>query len=151
MTALRRTESQNGRTRWGCRCSCGTLHTVDAHNLKKGKIKSCGCKRYQNDWSMVNISGQRFGRLVVACATDKRDKKGSVYWHCRYDCGNELNVTENCLVHGNCKSCGCLRQEVWKNIPNQLHWVDGTCVEMLEKRKSRCDNISGFRRGAFAF
>ncbi len=50
-----------------------------------------------------------------------------------------------CLLHGNYRSCGCLRQEIWKELPGQLHMVDGTCVEMLEKRKHRSDNTSGFR------
>ena len=56
-----------------------------------------------------------------------------------------MEVTEDGLLHGNYKSCGCLRQEIWKELPGQLHMVDGTCVEMLEKRKHRSDNTSGFR------
>ena len=31
------------------------------------------------------------------------------------------------------------------NIPNTLHRIDGTCVEILERRKYRRDNTSGFR------
>ena len=54
-------------------------------------------------------------------------------------------MTENGLVHGNNKSCGCLKEEIQKQISSQLHMVDGTCVEMLEKRKYRSDNTSGFR------
>lgn len=68
-----------------------------------------------------------------------------MFWHCRCDCGNEVDVTEDGLLHGNYRSCGCLRQEIWKELPGQLHMVDGTCVEMLEKRKHRSDNTSGFR------
>lgn len=49
------------------------------------------------------------------------------------------------LVSGKKKSCGCLKAENQKNISKQLHLVDGTCVEMLEKRKYRKDNTSGFR------
>ena len=94
---------------------------------------------------VTDISGQKFGRLTALYHTDKRSKKGSVFWHCRCDCGNELEVTEDGLLHGNYKSCGCLRQEIWKELPGQLHMVDGTCVEMLEKRKHRSDNTSGFR------
>lgn len=94
---------------------------------------------------VTDISGQKFGRLTALYHTDKRSKKGSVFWHCRCDCGNEVEVTEDGLLHGNYKSCGCLRQEIWKELPGQLHMVDGTCVEMLEKRKHRSDNTSGFR------
>lgn len=93
----------------------------------------------------LELEGQRFGHLTALYHTDKRSKKGSVFWHCRCDCGNEVEVTEDGLLHGNYKSCGCLRQEIWKELPGQLHMVDGTCVEMLEKRKHRSDNTSGFR------
>lgn len=92
-----------------------------------------------------DLTGQRFGRLVALNRTGRHDKKGSVYWRCRCDCGNELEVTENSLVFGNYRSCGCRRQEVWKDIHNKLHRMDGTCVEWIEKRKSRSDNTSGFR------
>ena len=48
-------------------------------------------------------------------------------------------------MHGGYKSCGCLQSENRKNISTQLHILDGTCIEMLEKRKYRRDNTSGFR------
>ena len=54
-------------------------------------------------------------------------------------------MTQNNLVYGQYKSCGCLKAENHQNLPNQLHHVDGTCVEWLEKRKHRSDNVSGFR------
>ena len=74
-----------------------------------------------------------------------RSERISMIAQCRCDCGNEVDVTEDGLLHGNYRSCGCLRQEIWKELPGQLHMVDGTCVEMLEKRKHRSDNTSGFR------
>ena len=87
----------------------------------------------------------RFGRLVALSPTKERDRKGSVYWQCICDCGKEAKVTENGLVHGNNRSCGCLKRENQKRVVDQLHMVDGTCLEWLEKRKSRSDNTSGFR------
>lgn len=63
----------------------------------------------------------------------------------RPDCGGEICVSENGLVHGNYRSCGCLKKEIQKDIYQQLHFIDGTCLEMLEKRKHRKDNTSGFR------
>lgn len=145
LTVLWRTENRNGRTCWVCRCSCGRLHTATAHNLKNNHIRSCGASSHRSERGMADISGRRFGRLTALYATSERDKKGSIVWHCRCDCGNETEVTEDGLVHGTYRSCGCLREEIRKNIPNQLHRVDGTCVEWLEKRKYRRDNTSGFR------
>ena len=51
-----------------------------------------------------DLSGQKFellGMLTAQYATEKRDKRGSVYWHCVCDCGNEVDVTAAGLVHGN--------------------------------------------------
>lgn len=145
LTVLHRTESLKGRTRWVCQCSCGNQTIVTTRSLKEGKVKSCGCKQHSFPHNVADISGQRFGRLVAQYPTSNRSKKGSVLWHCRCDCGNELEVSEDGLVHGHFRSCGCLKREIQQNIKNQLHLVDGTCVEWLEKRKSRSDNTSGFR------
>ena len=92
-----------------------------------------------------DLSGQKFGMLTAQYATEKRDKRGSVYWHCVCDCGNEVDVTAAGLVHGNYQSCGCLQKKNRHEIALRRHLVDGTCVEVLEKRKSRKDNMSGFR------
>lgn len=145
LTVLKREESQKGRTRWLCRCVCGKTCIVTSHSLKNGHTKSCGCRQHKIGCSARNIEGQRFGRLTAKYMTEKRDGKGSVFWHCLCDCGNEVDVTEDCLIHGNYRSCGCLQQEIRKDIHNKLTLIDGTCVEMLEKRKHRSDNKSGFR------
>ena len=93
----------------------------------------------------LNLSARRIGRLSVLYPTEKRDRKGSVFWHCRCDCGKETDISEDGLIHGNYRSCGCLKTEMQQNIKNRLHRIDGTCVEWLEKRKHRSDNTSGFR------
>ena len=145
LTVLYRAENWKGRVRWVCRCRCGREKSVLARNLKSGRVQSCGCKRKVEPHNKVNLEGKRFGRLTVLYETGKRDKKGSVYWHCICDCGNETETAESALVGGTCRSCGCLRKENQQKIVQQLHRVDGTCVEWLEKRKSRKDNTSGFR------
>ena len=146
LTVIRQAESLKGRTMWLCRCDCGNEKTVAAHELKNGKTRSCGClKADGRTRNSVDLTGQRFGRLTALYLTGKRDKKGSLYWHCRCDCGNEADVTEDSLVYGNYRSCGCLKKEIQKDITNKLHRIDGTCVEWIEKRKHRKDNTSGFR------
>lgn len=145
LTVLHPAKNYKGRTCWVCRCDCGNLCTAASHELKAGRIKSCGCKRHLNGQNVRDISGQKFGRLTAIYPTDKRDEKGSVFWHCRCDCGNELDVTGDRLLYGNYKSCGCLKGELQGKIPERLHRIDGTCVELLEKRKYRRDNTSGFR------
>lgn len=57
---------------------------------------------------MVDISGQRFERLVALLPV-KSQKKAQ--WLCKCDCGNELVVAYTLLNSKNTKSCGCLRVE----------------------------------------
>lgn len=145
LTVIKRAENRHGRTNWLCCCECGKLKKVTAHDLKAGKVKSCGCHKYDHGYNTVDLTGQRFGRLIAMYPLKKRDSKGSVYWKCQCDCGNEAEATESSLVHGNVRSCGCLKSENQKKIKDKLHRIDGTCVEILEKRKYRKDNTSGFR------
>lgn len=145
LTAVCRSENRGGRTCWLCRCDCGGEKIVSARDLKSGKVRSCGCMWHVKGRNIVELSGQKFGRLTAVSPTGERNVHGTVYWLCRCDCGSEIMVAESSLVSGSCKSCGCLRKENRKKIGGRLHRVDGTCVEFLEKRKSRRDNKSGFR------
>lgn len=43
-TVLRRDMSEE-RNSWVCECSCGEIRTVQANELIKGKVKSCGCQK----------------------------------------------------------------------------------------------------------
>ena len=42
LTALERVENYRGRTAWRCQCECGRQKIVTAHDLKGGRVKSCG-------------------------------------------------------------------------------------------------------------
>ena len=145
LTVLGRAEIKGGRSCWRCRCDCGKEKIVMARNLKTGKTKSCGCHAHDYNRNRMDITGQRFGRLTAICQTERRGRNGSVIWKCRCDCGNEREASEDALVQGNIQSCGCLKIENQKKIPERLHRIDGTCVEILERRKYRRDNTSGFR------
>lgn len=145
LQVLERAENKKGRTAWLCQCDCGNLKTVLSRDLKAGKVRSCGCLSHRIGRGMKNITGRRFGNLTALYPTDRRDEKGSVYWHCQCDCGNETEVPEDGLVWGNYQSCGCRKREAQSKISQQLTRIDGTCIEILERRKYRRDNKSGFR------
>lgn len=57
----------------------------------------------------IDLTGQRFGRLVVLGESKKRSG-GHVCWWCQCDCGELACVQENVLRIGTTKSCGCLRK-----------------------------------------
>lgn len=64
---------------------------------------------------IVDITGQRFGRLVAIRRIKQWETEiilcaGHACWLCRCDCGNETIVRCDMLRSGNTKSCGCLRK-----------------------------------------
>lgn len=61
---------------------------------------------------LLDISGERFGRLVAKRADIRRTSRTVVYWHCRCDCGSATLVRLSHLRDGNVKSCGCLKYEL---------------------------------------
>lgn len=130
-------ENKKGRTCWKCICTCGKECIVFSRDLKAGKVKSCGCKERQKGRGIRDLTGQKFGRLPAVYPVEKRDKKGNVYWFCRCDCGNTREVTESALVFGSCQSCGCMKREGQEKIRTRLQWVDGVCIDWLEKKKKQ--------------
>lgn len=92
-----------------------------------------------------DITGQRFGRLTALYHTDRRDPRGSVIWHCRCECGNEIDVSYNALRYGNMKSCGCRKKEHDQELRTFLTHVAGTSVEMLRSRKLPTNNTTGIK------
>ena len=56
-----------------------------------------------------DLSGQKFGRLLVLNQHESRKKK--TFWKCLCDCGNETYVYSWYLTSGVTKSCGCLNRE----------------------------------------
>ncbi len=59
-----------------------------------------------NNGNFIDISGQRFGRLV-AIKTVGSSRAGQKIWKCRCDCGEYSTVFGSNLRLGNIKSCGC--------------------------------------------
>lgn len=57
--------------------------------------------------SRKDLTGKRFGKLLVIEPTDKRMDSGSVVWRCRCDCGNLTEVSARRLIRGKKVSCGC--------------------------------------------
>jgi hypothetical protein len=63
---------------------------------------------------LVDLTGQRFGRLMVIGQAPSVITDANVYrtmWHCQCDCGNKAVVGGENLKMGITKSCGCLRRE----------------------------------------
>lgn len=74
----------------------------------------------------IDLSGQRFGRLVVLEETDpyypstySASGKRVRRWLCECDCGTRVKVIQASLKSGNTKSCGCGCKENREKILNK--------------------------------
>ena len=68
------------------------------------------------------LINQKFGRLTVLEKAESifvgGKKRGA--FKCKCDCGKEIIVLREKLISGNTKSCGCLREETYKNNINNI-------------------------------
>ena len=117
--------SKSGKTRsimWKCKCDCGTVKDVRARALKTGMSTSCGCLQKERVSQALtdDLLGRRFCYLTVIArngshCSDKSGKSShSAVWHCRCDCGNEVDVLGFSLKNGDTTSCGCKKQSKYE-------------------------------------
>lgn len=59
----------------------------------------------------IDLTNEKFGKLIVQYDTGKRNSKGSVLWQCLCECGNYTLATSTELRNGHKKSCGCYQKE----------------------------------------
>lgn len=88
-----------------------------------------------------NLTGQRFGRLVVIRQSPTQNKRA--YWYCRCDCGREHIVMGKCLRRGDTKSCGCLKMERIRTIARKLPSGESAFNQIFinYKRQARLRNL----------
>ena len=60
---------------------------------------------------LIDMTGERYGRLTVVRLSERKTNQGKPLWVCRCDCGNEVEVPRKRLIEGSTKSCGCYRRE----------------------------------------
>ena len=95
---------------------------------------------------LIDLTGQRFGRLVVDGYVGK-SKNGHSKWNCMCDCGNKVTVSYEGLKRGDTKSCGCYMAEKTGNMARK-HGQKGTRLyRVWVSMKTRCSNPNhrGFR------
>lgn len=60
-------------------------------------------------WNHKDLTGQRFGKLLVTQRTDRKDSSGGIIWECRCDCGSTIHVRSTNLLQGRKTDCGCVK------------------------------------------
>lgn len=117
LTVLHQVSSKkyNG-ARWLCQCDCGKQKEIGGRLLREGRTQSCGCYRSEKmrmgrvRYKQVDLTGERFGRLVVVQRVFNRGRE--TCWLCKCDCGKEVEILRRSLTGGKTRSCGCLRDEL---------------------------------------
>lgn len=104
--------SAPGFAKWWCRCNCGNRSRHLACNLTSNVSKSCGCLQTESRSTArtLDITGQRFGRLLAQVRTDKK-YRGCYLWECLCDCGITKTLSSSHLATGVVISCGCARRD----------------------------------------
>ena len=112
ITFIKPAEKINNRMHWWAICDCGEILKVRSDSSIKS-CKSCQYKQQSEERKGVlkkDLTGQKFGKLTALYPTNKY-KNSHVLWHCRCDCGKELDVLGASLISGNTKSCGCIKKQ----------------------------------------
>lgn len=60
---------------------------------------------------LIDLTGQKFGRLTVLEKDTNRITKSGSYWICQCECGKIKSIKSSSLRRGEIQSCGCLRTE----------------------------------------
>src|SRR5579863_2886886 len=105
-----------GNKKWWCRCACGKRAILWSHSLRKG-LSSC-CKACHPSRQRVDLTGQRFGFLIVLGYAEKRK------WLCECECGKRRKVYGPDLKrnrkHG-CRRCTHLKHGA-SNTTEYIIW-----------------------------
>jgi hypothetical protein len=88
----------------------------------------------------IDLTGQRFGRLVVLSYGETRGKVA--YWRCACECGVEKLIAGTSLKSGHSTSCGCVRREIVAE-KNHKHgfarrWLKGRWYIIWNGMMARC-------------
>lgn len=117
ITFLKPAEKINNRMYWWVLCDCGTIFKLRSDS----NTKSCKKCQYEEQSQKTkgiikkDLTGQKFGKLTALYPIEERSNN-HIMWHCKCDCGNEIDVVNASLSSGNTKSCGCLKKENYNFI-----------------------------------
>lgn len=92
-------------------------------NSIRGKAKSLSLnkkykrKRINNFDNTKNLSNCKFGILTALKKVNENEIDCKTVWECKCDCGKIHYAKTNCLLKGNIKSCGCLKNRKGSENP----------------------------------
>lgn len=105
----------------------------------------------------IDLTGKRFGRLIVICEAPKRraeNGRSQRMWLCQCDCGKQKEVFGENLRCGKTLSCGCLHKEIISKSRDQtthngsrerLYGVWASMIKRCTKENNPAFNSYGGR------
>lgn len=115
---------------------CGKKFEAYTSSVALNQKKSCGC--------LKDLSGKRFGKLVVIENTFTKNNQNAYYWRCKCDCGKETLVSTGNLQSGHTTSCGCAHKDaIQKQVDNYVGSIFGklTVIQDIGKRSKNGTRI----------
>lgn len=136
----------NGRPYWLCQCECGKQSAICGKYLRNGDTKSCGCDsgRSAAKRRQIDLTGKRFGRLVVLEKSDRNNLQ-EVQWLCQCDCGVVKAIVGARLRQGRTTSCGCLHRESVQALRASHRKSHTRTFRIWSQMKTRCSNPKNIR------
>jgi hypothetical protein len=89
---------------------------------------------------MIDLTGQRFGRLTAIRRTREKSGGKNTMWLCRCDCGTEKLVAIGSLRNGLSTSCGCFRREHAGDAMRTHNMRKSPLWKVWASMKQRCHN-----------
>ena len=78
-------------------------------------------KNEKGQFIRVDLTGKRFGRLLVIKMTTTKKSENYPYgvgvWECQCDCGKIVTRQTRSLIRKGSNSCGCLKLEKMRKAP----------------------------------
>lgn len=90
---------------------------------------------------LKDLTGIRFGKLVVLHRDENNDNQGKPKWICVCDCGGQKSVRSSVLLRGECKSCNqCKQNEKPLFVRTHKNRLYHAWSEMRRRCNGRCTN-----------
>ncbi len=87
-----------------------------------------------------DLTGRRYGRLVVIGRSKERGNCNQVRWDCICDCGNTHSASTQSLSGGHTKSCGCFNRE--RHTKHGESRSDNKLYRAWSRIRERCNSPS---------
>ncbi len=143
LTIIRKVESNVREAKWFCLCSCGHNTIVATSKLKRGQTccSRCSKNRRGKPANFIDITGQKFGRLLVI-----KQVKGNRYGHSKYECLCDCGNRPIILAAQIKKQTYCIKckpgAENWEKKATDTHKYCRRCktFKLLEDFRKRPKN-----------